>query len=629
MKPPSQFELTYCKCKNPQLFETLEQPKTGLRNLQNYVPFYRRFFLLSESNQNSIGLNHRHQLASITDIVGKNVVNTTLKTDAEDAPVLKMPAFIKYSPLLDPIKYMSGKYDMQSADLLVLPSHEPTEMNASSTHQKKMHDTNNSSYVDAFFTYLSSQTLHTHGFVHGLDFYGSYLANQNEFTVNVYDELEYFSTCDFFLKHKDTLFRVDDFPFGSIKSHTDKPILTLSDDLELDDLDDLNDLNDLNANAIFNEDMSHTLSELGPLSELEPLSELDASTLQGIDVVNECNHSTTDDSDSCSSRSSDSGSSNHDGCKKRSHGQDGNNNDDGCCSESGSSDSASAASDHENDSKSGSGTDEESNSDEDDDEVHNAHIFNFPVHAIVMEKCDNTLDSLMYGRNELTEAEWAAVLMQVIMTLVTYQHMFAFTHNDLHTNNIMFAKTEKKFLHYLYNGVYYRVPTHGRIIKIIDFGRAIYKYRGQTMVSDSFDRTGDAASQYNCEPYMNPKKPRLDPNPSFDLCRLACSLFDYFVEDIRDAHDYADTLKESRVASMVVEWLKDDKERNVLYKKNGDERYPDFKLYKMIARTVHGAVPHEQLSKPMFARFAIQRKQINGKPHIMDIDALPSYAQLN
>lgn len=211
------------------------------------------------------------------------------------------------------------------------------------------------------------------------------------------------------------------------------------------------------------------------------------------------------------------------------------------------------------------------------------------------------------------------------MTLIAYHHMFAMTHNDLHTNNIMFVKTDKKFLHYLHKGIYYRVPTYGRIMKIIDFGRAIYTYRGQTMVSDSFDRNGDAATQYNCEPYMNPKKPRLEPNPSFDLCRLACSLFDYFVEDIRDVDDYNATLKESRVASIVNEWLKDDKGRNVLYKKNGDERYPEFKLYKMIARTVHNAVPHEQLSKPVFAHFVIPRKQIKGKPHIMNIDALPCY----
>ena len=27
-------------------------------------------------------------------------------------------------------------------------------------------------------------------------------------------------------------------------------------------------------------------------------------------------------------------------------------------------------------------------------------------------------------------------------------------------------------------------------------------------------------------------KPRIDPNYSFDLCRLGCSLFDYFVDDL-------------------------------------------------------------------------------------------------
>ena len=44
--------------------------------------------------------------------------------------------------------------------------------------------------------------------------------------------------------------------------------------------------------------------------------------------------------------------------------------------------------------------------------------------------------------------------------------------------------------------------------------------------------TGDAATQYNCEPYFNDKKPRLEPNFSFDLCRLGCSIFDYFIDDM-------------------------------------------------------------------------------------------------
>ena len=36
------------------------------------------------------------------------------------------------------------------------------------------------------------------------------------------------------------------------------------------------------------------------------------------------------------------------------------------------------------------------------------------------------------------------------------------------------------------------------------------------------------------EPYFNENKPRLEPNYSFDLCRLGCSLFDYFIDDLED-----------------------------------------------------------------------------------------------
>jgi hypothetical protein len=622
----SPFEFTYCKHKHPLLFESLERANTGLTRLQNYVPLYSRFFSLSESNYNSVGLNHRRHVRTVTTGPNKNTVICELENDNPNVSETIL-AFVKYSPLLDPIKYMSGKYDMQSTDLLVPPSF--TEA-PTSVHQTKMRDVNNSSYVDAFFTYLTSQVLHAHGFLHGLDFYGSYLAVQDEFTVNVYDELEYFNTCDFFLKHRDKLFRVDSDAFESCASNDPKPALKLSEsecfDLELD----LEELNTFNGVFEIISTPSQTqvvagLDQLDPL-ELEETKQEHPSEYSSHEKIND------DDSDSCSSRSSASSDDNPDQCNRKCDDgcDDGcddthdDTHDDGSNRSNSRSDGTSRSDDGSN--RSNSRSDGTSRS---DDEVHNAHIFNFPVHAIIMEKCDNTLDSLMSGKNEMTEPEWAATIMQVIMALIAYQHMFAFTHNDLHTNNIMFVKTDKKFLHYLHKGVYYRVPTHGRIMKIIDFGRAIYKYRGQTMVSDSFDRTGDAATQYNCEPYLNPKKPRLDPNPSFDLCRLACSLFDYFVEDIRDEAEYAATLKESRMASVVVEWLKDDKGRNVLYKKNGDERYPDFKLYKMIARTVHGAVPHEQLRRPMFAHYAIPRKQIKGKPRIMDIDALPSYAQLN
>ena len=139
----------------------------------------------------------------------------------------------------------------------------------------------------------------------------------------------------------------------------------------------------------------------------------------------------------------------------------------------------------------------------------------------------------------------------------------------------------------------------------------------KSICSDSYHSKGDAATQYNCEPYFNSKKPRLEPNMSFDLCRLACSLFDYFVEDM-DEIDPMDSL-----AKIIIEWTTDDKGRNILYKKNGDERYPDFKLYKMIARTVHKHTPQTQLEGSFFNRFIVGRKKIGKKTKFVDIDKMP------
>ena len=200
--------------------------------------------------------------------------------------------------------------------------------------------------------------------------------------------------------------------------------------------------------------------------------------------------------------------------------------------------------------------------------------------------------------------------------------MFNFTHNDLHSNNIMYIKTDIKHLYYHVNKKYYKVPTFGRIFKIIDFGRAIYTFRKTVLCSDSFSKNGDASSQYNCEPYFNQKKPRLDPNPSFDLCRLGCSIFDMIVDDLKDVSKIT-----SPILKIIINWCMDDKNRNVMYKSNGEERYPDFKLYKMIARTVHNHVPNKVLQNEYFDTYVVEKKKIKSNANmIMDIDSFPSYS---
>jgi hypothetical protein len=259
-------------------------------------------------------------------------------------------------------------------------------------------------------------------------------------------------------------------------------------------------------------------------------------------------------------------------------------------------------------------------SDEEDiEEVIEATIPHFPVQIICLENCENTFDDLILN-NELTQEEWFSAFMQVIMILITYQKAFSFTHNDLHTNNVMYVSTTKKYLYYRYKNKNYKVPTFGRIFKIIDFGRSIYKFKGILFCSDSFNNNGDAATQYNTEPFFNEKKPRLEPNFSFDICRLACSIFDYVVDDLQETKnlDLCDPVKK-----LIIEWCLDDKGLNLLYKTNGDDRYPDFKLYKMIARCVHNHTPHSQLNRPEFMAYEYTSQNIPGE--IIDIDKIPVY----
>jgi len=239
-----------------------------------------------------------------------------------------------------------------------------------------------------------------------------------------------------------------------------------------------------------------------------------------------------------------------------------------------------------------------------------------------MEKCVNTMDDLILKKEFKSDDEWFSCLFQIIMILITFQKCFSFTHNDLHTNNIMYVNTNEPYLFYHYNKKYYKVPTYGKIFKIIDFGRSIYKINNHLVCSDSFKKGEDAATQYNIEPYFNTNKPRVEPNYSFDLCRLACSIFDYLVDDIRDIKNME---KLSPLVRLIVEWCLDDNKLNVLYKSNGAERYEEFKLYKMIARSVHNHIPHKQLDRKVFSKFSVKKIFKENKSNVIDIDSIPVF----
>ena len=503
----------YKKHKNSILLQELETV-LDVCGAQNYIPIYSRFFTLNPTNWNSINLENDFELANIHHCDYNKATATLINSTT-------LPIFLKYSPLLDPLKYLNGKYTNYDFTLPALTGNFP-----------KLMDVHNSAYTDSFFSYLSSQLLHSHNFVNGIGFYGSYLGIKNNFKYNIEDEIEQLHNSTFFYENNNKLFTLNK-EINTPPSQKNREKLVLEDEcisFEIEDVDCSNELNEVHADT--------SIEIIDELTELDPT---DTKSL----------HS---DSSSTSSKSSNT----FNGPEEMD--QDSDYETDSDCSIFGLS----------------------------------ASIHKFPVQIIALEQCTDTLDSLLI--ESIPTEEITAALMQVIMTLIMYQNVFQFTHNDLHTNNIMFVETDKPYLYYTYKNIHYKVPTYGRIFKIIDFGRAIYTFEGKQFVSDSFHTDGDAATQYNMEPFLDSSKPKLGPNYSFDLCRLACSMLDIIADD-------------TPLYELIEEWCLDDKNRNVLYKKNGEERYPDFKLYKMIARTVHAHIPELQLNKPIFKKYVSQHTE--------------------
>ena len=562
------MEITYKKVNNSSLFENFENEELlNMTNCQNYIPLYNKFFSLNNNNSNSINLNNQQSLNSITEKKTENIFKGTIKN--EDQKIIEKDVFFKLSPLLDPFKYMAGKYDINNPELLNLP-----KLNNNNCYFK-VNDENNAAYIDSFFTYLTSQLYNRSDFIHGLDFYGSYLGYKNDYHVDIGDDLDMLENNSFFHKQMNSMFsflhpeheeilgsdsRSNKKRLEISGDNVDKNILNLQDLTTIDSIDNMN-LNE-NAAAIVDSEMVYQENK-----DTDMMSSKKSSSSSSEISSRSSNTSNSDEMEECDS----------------------NNDSDG--SDSYYSDSS---------------------------EVDSIMVVmkKFPVQIIALEKCDNTLDDL-FVEGKLSHDELSCIVIQILMMLITYQKLFDLTHNDLHTNNVMYVKTEKKYLYYKVNNRHYKVKTYGKIFKIIDFGRAIYKYRNQLICSDSFHKEGDASTQYNFGPYYNDKKSIVEPNYSFDLCRLGCSIYDFITEK----YDSIDEIR-APIYKIIMGWCDDDEKRNILYKNNDEERYPDFKLYKMIARKVHNHTPMAELNNKYFEKYIVPKKEIKKGSKIMNLDTL-------
>jgi hypothetical protein len=221
IKPTTKFQTTFTTADNYPLnldnlenqYEQLEKVKTEpvdldvyrpyiITNLQEYNPIYSDFQNDKDENEDR-NKNEDKEKAVLQNKY--HILNLDTVVDMRTGVSYHQPVFVKFSPLLDPARYMVGKYDIHDPKIRQLPK--PGQFDRSIP---KLANRDNASYIDAFFCYLSSQVLHTHGIVHCIDYYGSFLGIQEKFKINVIDDMDYLNQSNFFHEQRGKLFLMDD-----------------------------------------------------------------------------------------------------------------------------------------------------------------------------------------------------------------------------------------------------------------------------------------------------------------------------------------------------------------------------------------------------------------------------------
>tara|TARA_B100001094_G_C18193164_1_gene808689 strand:- start:2 stop:1516 length:1515 start_codon:yes stop_codon:yes gene_type:complete len=240
-----------------------------------------------------------------------------------------------------------------------------------------------------------------------------------------------------------------------------------------------------------------------------------------------------------------------------------------------------------------------------------------PVQIVFMEKFDKTfedlINELIYNvrntkrsvlirnfRKRIVMNRLSSWIFQICAGLCCANKNIDFVHNDLHIQNVMGISTNETHLYYIRNGIEYKVPTYGYIMKIIDFGRSTYTLNGKYYIGDVFDEDGEAGGQYttpSCKCFNTNKE--VKPHPAFDLARFACS----FVEDLEESiWPTKDDLNEYDIGSLINNWTLNDNGQSLM-------DIEGFDLYINIARHFRTRDPYSELNNAIFGIYKKQHSQ--------------------
>lgn len=582
-------------CRERELSENEKVAFSNCEHLQRYYPALD-LFKISESS-----FSHKN-----LELSSKYFIDTWLSQDKEESKIWNTirsstennqlkedtKTFVKCVHLLNPIDMIKETY--------ICPEH-PLLPQSENTWKKtllKLHSHNNQAYVDTVCNFVLSRFRELDLTPHCVYFYGATTGINKKYQFNVTNEYDTYRQCKWFWR--------------GMKSHNARLTVTNADP-DLEEIPNFQEIYDEITKCPFDDldnlDDSDTESE----DELEPI---DSENISDIESVKSVKSVSFDNIEENVTNNIDIFEINK---KITRH----------CSSKKSYSSSDSDSSEIDSN---------ENNSDDDDDDDEESigvdmdillEIPNMPVILIYQEAQDGVMDSLL-DEDEIDghergsqgwEARWIAWLFQIIAALSFLQDAIDFTHNDLHSNNIVWRKTDKKFLYYKSNdGNIWRIPTFGKIFSIIDFGRSIFKLGDHLWVSDDHWPDQEAGDQYNFGPFFNDSKPKNEPNPSFDLCRLAVSLIDGLFDEkppkkkgkgvsiMSEEESWKVYETNSPLFNLLWCWTVNKDKHTVYEDKDGNEKYEGFDLYIRIAHDVNGAVPKDQICKSVFQQFKWKQK---------------------
>tara|TARA_Y100000389_G_scaffold205141_1_gene263995 strand:- start:19469 stop:20923 length:1455 start_codon:yes stop_codon:yes gene_type:complete len=234
------------------------------------------------------------------------------------------------------------------------------------------------------------------------------------------------------------------------------------------------------------------------------------------------------------------------------------------------------------------------------------------VQCVIMDRLDSTFLDLINDeikkcrqiskfakinqiRRQLFYKKITSWIYQICAGLTVANKELNFVHNDLHVQNVMGKSTNDKYIYYSNEGVIYRVPTYGYIMRIIDFGRSTFSFNGCNYIGDIFNKEGEAGGQY----IMNKNKnKRVLPCSSFDLPRFSAS----FLEDLDEQWPSIENMLESEIGKLMYKWCIDDNGFNILEGLNG------FELYVHIARYFRTKKPRLEIMNHVFDEYKYEKK---------------------